>query len=130
MEFLWVTMDLDSDNRLVYAGPSRQKAMRVAAALVGNNSYAGPSGDIYLYGPGDGSTSVIVRQLPKVGVENETKFGRVGLDLFRALEAVEADLHSGEDNFWRCGPWADPGTPEGEGGKVEMIRAALTKARS
>jgi hypothetical protein len=45
-----------------------------------------------------------------------------------ALEAVAEDLHqSNETGFWTAGPWADPNTGEGTGGKVEMIRMALGK---
>lgn len=43
-----------------------------------------------------------------------------------ALEAVADDLHqSDETGYWSCGPWADPNTAAGVGGKVEMIREAL-----
>ena len=126
-DFVWVTIDVENGSRIIYAG-SRDKAMRVAGVLVGNNSYAGPMGDIYLYGPGDGSTSVMVRQLPRKSVRDEDAYARIGYDMLCALRAVQASLSNGEDGCWRAGPWADPSTEEGEGGTVEMIRGALLKA--
>lgn len=50
--------------------------------------------------------------------------------LSAALEAVNDDLHqSDETGFWSCGPWADPNTGEGQGGKVQMIREAIAHYR-
>jgi len=42
--------------------PSLREAQEAAAAHVGNNSYSKLPNDIYLYGPGDGTTSVMVRE--------------------------------------------------------------------
>jgi len=44
--------------------PSRETALAAAEAYVGNRSYAKPikTDDVYLFGPGDGTTSVMVRQ--------------------------------------------------------------------
>jgi hypothetical protein len=44
--------------------PTRQAALDFAAATVGNRSYAKPipAEDTYLFGPGDGTTSIMVRQ--------------------------------------------------------------------
>src|SRR5829696_1152540 len=106
---VWVTMNLDDSNRIAYAGSDRRKACRVAAALVGNNSGM-DTGEIVLYGPGDGTTSVLVRQLPVDAIGPA--------DALKAIEACRTvlnALHRGEDGFWRGGPWADPSTPEGEG---------------
>jgi len=51
-------------------------------------------------------------------------------ELLAACEAVLADLHyDGADGFWRAGPWADPSTEDGKGGTVEMLRAAVARAR-
>lgn len=43
---------------------SLEQAMRLAAAYVGNNAYAKPfpNENTYLYGPGDGSTMVMIRK--------------------------------------------------------------------
>lgn len=123
-DLLWVTMNLDDNNRTVYAGPSLAEARRVASALVGNSSFA-RTDDIHLYGPGDGSTSVMVRQIPRVAMNEEARFGRDGRKCYDACKAVLDDLHSGDDGFWRAGPWADPSTEDGKGGKVQMLREAV-----
>jgi hypothetical protein len=117
-DLVWVTMNLEDGNRIAYAGPSRGVACRVAAALVGNSSGA-DTGEIVLYGPGDGTTAVMVRQLPRawVGPPDCSK-------LVAAVKAVAADLHCDADGNWSCGPWAGPETPEGEGGTVQLIREA------
>lgn len=121
-DYLWVTMNLDDNNRIAYAGPSRAIACRVAAALVGNNSPA-DTGEIVLYGPGDGSTAVMVRQLPAAAARTGAPDKAVA-----ACRAVLNDLHNGDDRGWRAGPWADPNTPDGEGGTVAMLRAAVAEA--
>lgn len=119
-DLVWVTMNLDDGNRLAYAGPSLQTACRVAEALVGNRAAAHTGSDIILYGPGDGNTSVMVRQLPRscIGPATPDK-------LLAACRAVSDSMSQGEDGFWRAGPWADPNTPDGEGGTVQLLREAL-----
>src|SRR5262245_8744151 len=104
-DLVWVTMNLDDGNRIAYAGPYRLVACRVAAALVGNSSGTN-TGEIVLYGPGDGTTSVMVRQIPRgwVGPANAT-------DAVAACRAVLEDLYTDANGFWRAGPWADPSTP-------------------
>ena len=44
--------------------PSKDEALKFAREYVGNNSYSKPipKDDVYLFGPGDGTTSVMVRQ--------------------------------------------------------------------
>jgi hypothetical protein len=66
-DLVWVTMNLEDGNRLAYVGPSKRTACLVAAALVGNSA-AADTGEIVLYGRGDGSASVMVRQLPRAWV--------------------------------------------------------------
>lgn len=126
-ELVWVAMNLDDGNRIVYSG-SKQGAMRVAAALVGNNSYSRPVGDICLFGPGDGTTSVMVRQAHAKCVADERAYARIGSELLSALRAIGQGLSVGEDGLWRAGPWADPSSPDGQGGVVERLRAVLAKA--
>ena len=94
---MWVTMNLEDGNRLAYVGNSKSIACRVAEALVGNHSGAN-TGEIVLYGRGDGTTSVMVRQLPIDCIGPPTWDKAVS-----ACEAVLADLHCGEDGFWRGG---------------------------
>jgi hypothetical protein len=108
MEMVWVTMNLDDGNRLAYAGPSKATACRVAAALVGNNAAGHTGSDIVLYGPGNGTTSVMVRQLPKgcIGPPTWNK-------LLAACKAVYNDLHE-RDGGWSAGAdcqvWEEDGT--------------------
>ena len=65
---VWVVMDMNKDAKIVHAFEVLREALRLAASMVGNNSYAGPMGDIYLFGRGDGNTEVMVRQLPRSAV--------------------------------------------------------------
>jgi len=53
---------LNSDTEKQFAG--KPEAMAAAMVYVGNSSYAKPfpNEDTYFYGPGDGTTSVIVRR--------------------------------------------------------------------
>ncbi len=52
---------MDSDTQKDF--PSLREAQDAAAAYVGNNSYSKlPNQNTYLYGPGDGTTSVMVRE--------------------------------------------------------------------
>lgn len=124
MVLVWVTMNLDDGGRIAYAGPSQQVACRVAEALVGNRS-AAVAGEIVLYGPGDGTTSVMVRQLPRnaIGPADPTK-------LVQAIRAVADDLHWNHvTRSWCCGPWADPGEIDDAGGSVvRLIREAAALA--
>lgn len=62
---VWVVVNLEEGSKIESAFADRRKALRLAASMVGNNSYAGPLGDIYLFGPGDGTTTVIVRPMPR-----------------------------------------------------------------
>jgi hypothetical protein len=119
-DLVWVTMNLEDGNRIAYAGDSCQKACEVAAALVGNTSAGRTGSDIILYGPGDGTTSVMVRQIPRKWVGPATPDKAVA-----ACRSVLGGLSQGGDGFWRGGPWADPSTPEGEGGVVAMLREAV-----
>jgi hypothetical protein len=120
VKLLWVTMNLEDGNRIAYAGPDVRTAMRVAAALVGNNAVA-DTGEIKLYGPGNGTTSVMVRQLPSHWIDPADSS-----KLVAAIRAVANGLHYNATNMgWECGPWADPQTPEGEGGVVQLIREAV-----
>jgi hypothetical protein len=117
-DLVWVTMNLDDGNRIAYAGNSRATARRVAEALV-NNRAGADTGEIVLYGPGNGDTTVMVRQLPKscLGPPAETA-------CLTACRAVLASISQGEDGYWRGGPWADPSAEEGAGGVVELLREA------
>lgn len=119
-DLVWTTTNLEDGNRIAYAGPSHAAACRVAAALVGNNS-ASDQGEIVLYGRGDGTASVMVRQLPRGCTLPADPMG-----LRIACEAVANSMSQGEDGFWRAGPWADPATEDGQGGTVELIRKALS----
>lgn len=53
---------LDEDREQQF--PSRDAALAAAAQHVGNWSYAKPipADNVYLFGPGDGTTTVMVRQ--------------------------------------------------------------------
>lgn len=62
---VWAVMLLNEANRIPSAFEALDAAMRLAASYAGNNSFAHPGGDIFLWGPGDGTTSVMVRQLPR-----------------------------------------------------------------
>ncbi len=46
-------------------------ALKVASDHVGNNSYAQPFPGTYLFGPGDGTTSVMVRRESKIEKDTE-----------------------------------------------------------
>lgn len=71
---VWVVMDLNKDNKIVQAFEAVKPALRLAGGMVGNMSYSGPMGDIYLFGRGDGYTEVMVRQLPRGVCLNEDVF--------------------------------------------------------
>src|SRR5262245_61752671 len=120
-DLVWVTMNLEDGNRLAYVGASRNIAYRVAAALVGNDA-AADAGELVLYGPGDGTTGVMVSQIPKnwVGPATWDK-------LLEVCRLLLNDFHRGEDGFWRAGPFADPSTPEGEGGVIQLLREAVER---
>jgi hypothetical protein len=68
---VWVVLDLNQGSKIVQAFEAVQPALRLAGSIVGNMSYAGPMGDIYLFGRGDGNTEVMVRQLPRGTCLNE-----------------------------------------------------------
>lgn len=58
----WLLQDLEIENHgLVFS--EEHLAMHAAEKIVGNRA-AARAGDGYLYGPGDGTTRVMVRQLP------------------------------------------------------------------
>jgi hypothetical protein len=77
-DLLWVVMDLNKPTekgpKIVQAFEDVRKALRLAGSIVGNMSYAGPCGDIYLFGRGDGNTEVMVRQLPRAHCLKEDVF--------------------------------------------------------
>ena len=58
----WTVQFLNSDTEKQF--PDKESAMSAAAAYVGNTRYAKPfpREDTYLYGPGNGETSCVVRQ--------------------------------------------------------------------
>lgn len=62
---VWVVMNMNEPGKIDSAFVDVRKALRRAGSMVGNMSYAGPMGDIYLFGRGDGNTEVMVRQLPR-----------------------------------------------------------------
>jgi hypothetical protein len=66
-DLVWVVMESDPAGKWTtrQAFVSKQKALRLAGSIVGNNSYANPGDDIHIFGPGDGTTSVMVRQWPR-----------------------------------------------------------------
>jgi hypothetical protein len=64
-DLVWVVLDLNKGSKIVNISDKVGPALNVAAGMVGNRSYAGPLGDIYLFGRGDGNTEVMVRQLPR-----------------------------------------------------------------
>lgn len=61
---------IGEDNREEHF-PNKAAAMARAAGYVGNWSYAKPlkNDEVYLFGPGDGTTSVMVRQDVDFGLE-------------------------------------------------------------
>ena len=70
-DLVWVVLDLDKSGKIHSAYENVQLALSQAAKIVGNMSYSGPLGDIYLFGRGDGRTEVIVRQMPRQTVLND-----------------------------------------------------------
>jgi hypothetical protein len=54
-----------TDNKTKEAFEQGDQAKMKAEGIVGNQSAARPSPDIFLYGPGDGTTTVTVRQIPR-----------------------------------------------------------------
>jgi hypothetical protein len=50
--------------------------------------------------------------------------------LLAVCERLLRDGHQGEDNLWRFGPFADPRTEAGQGGTIEMLRAAVAECHS
>lgn len=69
-DLVWVVMDGKADWKLVQAFEVEREALRLAGSMVGNMAYSG-SGDIRLFGRGDGCTEVMVRQLPREMVLKE-----------------------------------------------------------
>ncbi len=61
----WILQDLDGDTAAQEgrAFLQLQPAYDAAAAIVGNRS-AAPFSDGYLFGPGDGTTRVMLRKIP------------------------------------------------------------------
>lgn len=49
-------------------------------------------------------------------------------ELLAVCELLLADLHWSEDRGWVMGPFADPQSPAGQGGVIELLRAAVAKA--
>lgn len=68
---IWVVMLLNEDNRIPSAFEVLDEALTLAGSYAGNMSYAHAGDDIYLFGTGNGTTSVMVRQLPRQLVLNE-----------------------------------------------------------
>ena len=66
-DLVWVVMDLNKNNKIVQAFEYESNALCLAGSMVGNMSYSG-SGDIRLFGRGDGYTEVMVRQLPRKAI--------------------------------------------------------------
>jgi hypothetical protein len=64
-DLVWVVLDLNKQSKIMVVAHEVELALAAAASIVRNKSYAGPLGDIYLFGRGDGNTEVMVRQLPK-----------------------------------------------------------------
>jgi hypothetical protein len=62
--YVWLLQNLDTKAKLVFT--AEHLAMHTAERMVGNRAVALPgSGDTMLYGPGDGSTSVIIRRMTR-----------------------------------------------------------------
>lgn len=68
---VWYMQDLETGGEACFN--DLHMAMHAAEGIVGNRSFAKPDQDILLYGPGDGSTRVMIRK-------------------FRRSEAVAMDL--------------------------------------
>ena len=67
-DYAWLLQDLDvgPDHGLVFT--EEHLAMQAAEKIVGNRSPA-LWADGYLYGPGDGTTRVMLRHLPKTLIQ-------------------------------------------------------------
>lgn len=71
-DLIWVVMD-GEDFKIRQGFERKNEALRLAASIVGNNSWSG-GGDIHLFGPGDGTTTVMVRQIPRAVALKEDVF--------------------------------------------------------
>jgi hypothetical protein len=67
---VWIVLDLDQGSRNVGTFETQREAEQLAIRLVGNNA-AARCGEIILYGPGDGTTSVMVRRWPREWLTTE-----------------------------------------------------------
>jgi hypothetical protein len=66
-DLVWEVLATGAESHTLGVFESVSAARRLAESAVGNRSYAAPGGrgKMFLYGPGDGSTTVMVRALPK-----------------------------------------------------------------
>lgn len=62
MDTVWVLQDLDTGAELAFT--AQHLAMHAAEKIVGNRAVSG-TGDILLYGPGNGTTRVMVRRFTR-----------------------------------------------------------------
>jgi hypothetical protein len=97
---VWILQNLDTGAEQLFeaAGP----AMRAAEAMVGNRSPAVcDGGAIVLYGPGDGSTSVMVRRFPRDLAEQtwpnlfDPNAGRQGSHTLHQSPTADSDDYPG-----------------------------------
>ncbi len=64
MDDVWLLTDMRSDKFVEHVFTAEHLAMHAAEKLVGNRAVAGDA-EIMLYGPGDGTVSVMIRKLPR-----------------------------------------------------------------
>jgi len=66
---VWVINHLNGNLSKV---ASLEEGLLLASRIVGNDSYAQAVPGSYLFGPGDGTTSIIVQKLPRFMVDRQT----------------------------------------------------------
>lgn len=75
---VWIVQNLDRGTEAAY--PTKAAALDAAARIVGNRSFA-PWPDGYFAGPGDGTTSVMIRRFARglAGLMFKEALDRAGL---------------------------------------------------
>lgn len=67
-DLVWAVMDMskpDGEEKTVAVYEREGAALGHAEKTVGNRARSSPAGGMHFYGPGDGTTSVMVRTVPR-----------------------------------------------------------------
>ncbi len=63
--YVWILDDMRKDTFVTHVFTAEHLAMHAAEQMVGNRVYAKPDDEFLLYGPGDGTVSVMIRKWPR-----------------------------------------------------------------